>query len=198
MQWASNSTWVEPEIGNNIAICIRVIDLGTQKNEYQGKTTWKRQSMVIWELPEQKDGEEKPITISKFYTATLSEKSNLRHDLENWRGRPFTPEELGGFEVKNIIGKPCLLNLVRNDKGKVKIGAVSSILKGMPIPKPTHETYIYDLDAPDPKVWEMLSDGIKAIIERSRERTGEPESLQQGNITGDIAGIAPDDDGIPF
>ena len=75
MQWASNSNWVEPEIGNNIAICIRVIDLGTQKNEYQGKTTWKRQSMVIWELPEQKDGEEKPITISKFYNATLSEKS---------------------------------------------------------------------------------------------------------------------------
>ncbi len=138
MQWASNSTWVEPEIGNNIAICIRVIDLGTQKNEYQGKTTWKRQSMVIWELPEQKDGEEKPITISKFYTATLSDKSNLRHDLENWRGRPFTPEELNGFEVKNIIGKPCLLNLVRNDKGKVKIGAVSFILKGMTAPKPEY------------------------------------------------------------
>ena len=197
MQWASNSNWVEPEIGNNIAICIRVIDLGTQKNEYQGKTTWKRQSMVIWELPEQKDGEEKPITISKFYNATLSEKSNLRHDLENWRGRPFTPEELGGFEVKNIIGKPCLLNLVRSDKGKVKIGAVSSVPKGMTIPKRTHETFIYDLDAPDPDVWEALSDGIKSMIERSRERTGEPEQPQQ-HTNGAASSIAPSDDEIPF
>jgi hypothetical protein len=154
--------------------------------------------MVIWELPDQKDGEEKPITISKFYTATLSDKSNLRHDLENWRGRPFTPEELGGFEVKNIIGKPCLLNLVRNDKGKVKIGAVSSILKGMSVPKPTHATYIYDLDAPDPDVWEMLSDGIKSMIERSRERSGEADSSQAATIDAPARGQQDDDDGIPF
>lgn len=200
-KWAATpSTWQEPEIGNTPAICIRVIDLGTQKKEYQGKESWKRQSMIIWELPGQLDSEGKPLTISKFYTASLGDKANLRHDLENWRGRPFTAEELQGFEQKNILGKPCLLNLIRNDKNKVTIGSVSSIVKGMSIPsRPVHEMYIYDLDAHDEAVWQKLSDGIKAMILKSREKQGIPaDQVYEGTMPADLPAPPDDDDIIPF
>jgi len=35
-----------------------------------------------------------PMSISKNYTASLSDMATLREDLKNWRGRDFTPEEL--------------------------------------------------------------------------------------------------------
>lgn len=172
-KWAANtSSWVEPEIGNEAAICIRIIDLGTQMKEYQGKQSWKRQAMIVWELPGQLDGDGKPLTISKFYTASLGDKANLRHDLENWRGRPFTPEELKGFEQKNILGKPCLLNLIQNDKGKVVVGSVSAIPKGFTVPpQAVHECFIYSLDEHDEAIWDKLSDGIKGLIMKSKEKS---------------------------
>ena len=66
-----NSTgFTQPEVGVHEARCVKVIDLGTQKSTFEGETTWKRQVMLIWELPEQlKDG--MPLTISKFYNLSL-------------------------------------------------------------------------------------------------------------------------------
>ena len=101
---------------------MRIIDLGTQKGDYQGQVTRKRQNLITWELPNSKmetgEFEGQPFLISKFYTASLGEKANLRRDLVNWRGREFSPEELAGFDHKNILGKCCMLSITANDKGK--------------------------------------------------------------------------------
>lgn len=180
MQWSaqSNSTWTQPEVGNWPATCIRIIDLGTQQREYQGKESWRRQSLIIWELDGQQDSEGKPLTISKAYTSSLGEKANLRKDLESWRGRKFTDEELAGFNVRKILGAPCLLNLitVQGKKGdKVVIASISALPKGMPSPSaPMNEQYIYSLEEHDPSVWDKLSDGIKNWINRSQERAQAP------------------------
>lgn len=200
MEWTanSNSSWTQPETGNWPATCIRIIDLGTQEREYQGKTSYRRQSLIIWEIAGQADSEGRPLTISKAYTASLGEKANLRKDLESWRGRPFTSEELGGFNVKNILGKPCLLNLieVQGQKGaKVVIAAISSLPKGMPAPAaPVNEQYIYSLDDHDPLVWDKLSSGIQNWINRSRERA------ETGALTPSVAPTTKvvNDDDIPF
>lgn len=171
-KWSAKpSTWVEPEPGNEPAICIRVIELGTQKKEFKGKESWKRQCMIQWELPDQTDLEGRPLIISKFYTSSLSDKANLRLDLQNWRGRPFTPDELEGFEQKNVLGKPCMLNLIRGENGRIKVGSISPLSRNHPeIGEPVNDTYIYDIDEHDEDVWDRLSDGIKALISKSRER----------------------------
>ena len=67
---SSNETPRFPSVsvGVHKARCIKVIDLGTQKNDYQGQISWKRTVLIIWETPEELDGEGKPMTISKFYT----------------------------------------------------------------------------------------------------------------------------------
>ena len=56
--------------GVHNARCVRVIDLGTQRNDYGGNITYKRQVLVIWEIPEQITNDQ-PMTISKFYTLSL-------------------------------------------------------------------------------------------------------------------------------
>src|SRR5262245_35658388 len=94
-------------IGNHLGRCVGMIDIGTQQVEYLGKTTHARKIVVRFELPNElvSEGEfaGKPFIVSKFYTASIGEKANLRKDLVSWRGREFTDEELRGFEVKNIL-----------------------------------------------------------------------------------------------
>lgn len=199
MQWSakSESTWKQPEVGNWPATCIRIIDLGTQEREYQGKTSYRRQSLIIWEIDGQVDDQGMPITISKAYTASLGDKANLRKDLESWRGRPFTADELAGFDVKNLLGKSCLLNLIKvqGQKGeKVVISTISALPKGMPAPNaPTHSQYIYSLDDHDVSIWDSLSDGIKAWINRSQERS-QPQIAPSIATTTKVV----NEDDIPF
>jgi hypothetical protein len=74
--------------------------------------------------------------VSKFYTLSLGDKANLRKDLENWRGKAFSAEELDGFDVQALIGANCMLNIVEydkrdNTKGQA-IGSISKLMKGLP------------------------------------------------------------------
>jgi len=75
-----------------------------------------------------------PYTVSSRYTASLHEKSRLRADLQSWRGRAFSAEELAAFDLEKLIGVGCLLNVVhtaRNGKQYADIVAI------MPLPKQT-------------------------------------------------------------
>jgi len=150
-----------------------MIDLGTQKGEYQGRATSKRQIILAWELPLElmSEGESanKPFFVSKFYTASLNEKATLRHDLANWRGRDFTPEELGGFDSKNLIGKTCMLSITLSDKGKAKVTGVMALPKGTQVPVQVNPSVYFSLDEFNLHVFEAISDGIKKMIVLSPE-----------------------------
>lgn len=202
-KWSDSGAkeWEQPETGNQVARCIRVIELGTQKKEYQGQTSWKRQTLVVWELPDNlmTYGEHagKPFTISQFYTASLGEKANLRRDLEGWRGKAFTQEELNGFDQRKIIGQPCMLNLIDRE-GKVRIGGVSSIPRGLQVPPQVNKSLFYDIDEHDATVWEELSDGIKKLIQQSKEWQERDAPLQPLNMRATVKSELNMDDPIPF
>lgn len=190
----------QPPVGSHASRCIRLIDIGTQKGEYQGQINYKRQFVLAWELPNEliTTGEykDKPFTVSKFYTASLNEKATLRKDLSNWRGRDFTEEELKGFALKNILGKACMLSVIHNEKGKARVSGVMQMPKGMPIPEQVSETVYFSLDEFDQKVYDSLSDGYKRMIELSPEyqhlKHGEsqsheaPSSANGNDFTDDI------------
>src|SRR6185295_11438565 len=91
--------------GTHMAVCYRVIDLGTQSGTYMGKPKSQHKILVSWELPDEKMKDGRPFTIGQRYTWSMSEKATLRKHLEAWRGVPFTDADFGvdGFDVKNII-----------------------------------------------------------------------------------------------
>lgn len=177
MKWKDNGggDFEQPPVGTHLAICTKIIDIGTQKGEYQGKATSRRQVIIGWELPHELMSEGdyagKPFVVSKFYTASLAEKATLRSDLKNWRGRDFTEAELAGFEARNILGKPCMLSLTENDKGKVRVTGVMAAPKGQQIPAPSNGAIYFSLEEGefDPRVFETLSEGIKKFIMASPE-----------------------------
>ncbi len=165
----------QPPVGTHLARCIRIIDIGTQKGEYQGKATFKRQVIIGWELPNELitegDYTGKPFAVSRFYTASLSEKANLRKDLQNWRGKDFSPQELMGFDPRNVLGKVCMVSLTENDKGKIKVTGIMAAPKGVDIPSQINPSIYFSLEPNeyDAKVFEALSDGYKRMIQISPE-----------------------------
>lgn len=120
-------------LGMHQAVCAFVEDLGMEMNPTSGKLQHK--AVIVWEINE-KMTNGAPFTVSQRYTVSLNEKANLRKVLESWRGRPFTAEELDGFDLEKLIGANCMLNLIEGTsaQGKkfTKIASVSPIIKGMP------------------------------------------------------------------
>lgn len=194
--------------GSHIARCIKLLDIGTQKGEWKGKPTHTHKIIIGWELPTalMTEGENagKPFVVSKFYTFTISEKSNLRPDLVSWRGREFTTEEENEFDMKNILGKPCMLSVTANDKGKSIVSAVMAMPKGMEAPPQFNPTAYLSLERGefDQKLFDSLSEKMQSMISDSPEwlELQEPDKVPptQNHDAKMPAGFDNFDDDIPF
>lgn len=191
--------------GTHLAVCYRFIDLGTQEVTWQGDTKHQRKVMISWELPNElmKTGDYagKPFTFHQRYTWSMSDKANLRHHLEAWRGKAFQDSDFGpgGFNIKNIIGKGCLLNLVEQEKGgKVytNLASVSALMRGMQTPQLVNEAVYFALTKDDFEaiVYDQLSERLKETIAASPEY----KKLMAPNEVEPERELEPLDDEIPF
>ena len=116
------------------AVCYDVWQLGWQRSEYKGEKIVAEKIVVGWEVNEpieKGDFAGKRLTINKFYTLSLSQKANLRKDLESWRGKAFTTTELRGFDVESLIGVNCMLSVIHSETGKAKISGISKLMNGL-------------------------------------------------------------------
>jgi len=122
------------EEGVHEAFCYGVIDLGTHYNDHFSKSV--RKVLIMWELKDlmievEEDGGtvEKPRVISKDYTLSLDQRAILRKDLESWRGKSFTAEELEGFDLENLIGVPASIQVIHKIReGKKPYAIVNNVL----------------------------------------------------------------------
>ena len=197
---------VQAPAGAHVARCIRVIDLGTQEKTFQNETKSAHQILITWELPTQlmSGGEHdgKPYTISQRYTASLSPKATLRKILESWRGRQFTEADLNGdgFNVSQIVGKPCLLNIVhveRGDKVYANIASVMQVPTGMPVPAQVNPSMFLSLSDFDASVFEALHDRIKETIRQSPEYKAASRG-EHNRVVHDNGDVETLDEDIPF
>lgn len=186
------STFKPVPPGSHLARCYRIIDLGTQKTTFNGESKFIKKVMFQFEVhSEDDDGPLKtdkgePMSISKNYTLSLSDKAVLRADLEAWRGREFTREELQGFELKNVLGAWCLITVTRatgNDgREYTNITGVSPVPKAMKqsLPTPFNQVGIFYIDDPDMEMFETLSERIRQKITETPEwksrKTPQPSS----------------------
>lgn len=200
--------------GMHLARCYRIVDLGTQQSEYMGVTKNLPKLMMQWEVHSEDDlgnplvtSKGEPMTISKNYTVSLSENSTLRKDLISWRGRDFTPEELKGFELGNVLGHWAMISVSRsvgnNGKEYTNINTINPVppnIKKQGLPEAYNSTQMFVLNDPDMSIWETLSDGLKAKIEKSPEW----QSRQVTHTAKPIQPVRPEakvdefEDDIPF
>jgi hypothetical protein len=145
-------TFTPAPAGVHQAVCVDVIDLGMVESNFNGEKKVQHKLKIVWQLNETNEEAGRRFTTSKRYTASLHEKSSLRKDLQGWRGRPFTPEELRGFDLDNVLGANCQLNVVHAEReGSMfaNVEAVMPLMKGMP--KIAPENYVREQDRkPEP------------------------------------------------
>jgi hypothetical protein len=154
--------------GTHRAVCVALIDLGTQHGEYQGQPNARNQVIIRWELSDELMSDGQPFVVSGFYTNSLSEKSKLRPLLESWRGRPFTAEELEGFDLQAILGKPCLLSVIHKE-GKARVSSAAALTKGMDKPVAKNDLQSFWIEEWDQGAFDGLPEGFKKINMQSDE-----------------------------
>lgn len=195
------------EAGTHPAICYGLVDLGMQYSEKYKNSSQK--VLLMWELPNEKieiDGEQKSRVISQTYTCSLNEKAVLRKDLASWRGRDFTDDELAEFDLRSVVGVPCLLSIIHRESGGstyANVGGVMKMPKGMPALVQTMETVIFDLDDSPLEDIEKLPQWVRDKIKASQ--TYKERIAGSGHLPGDpepgedeFPTMLEDDPEIPF
>jgi hypothetical protein len=198
--------------GLHLARCYRIIDLGTQKSEYEGKVNFLRKIKVVWEVHGTDDDgtpivtdKGEPFIITKDYTLSWGEKANLRKDLQAWRGKPFSEDEQRRFELKNVLDRWCMINVQHKPRrtgdgvyaNVMGVTPVASALKGTPMPKGFNPAQMFTLGEPDMDMFETFGDYLKEQIKQSPEWkalfASSPETKTSKGADDDFG-----DDEIPF
>jgi len=199
--------------GMHLARCYRVIDLGTQKTEWQGQTKSLPKVMIQFEVHSEDDAgnplvtaKGEPMSISKNFTVSLQDKATLRKDLVSWRGREFTKEEADGFHLKNVLGAWAMLSIAKSvgNNGKdytniMSINPVPPAIKKAGMPESHNQAMYFEIESPNMEMFRTFSDNLRAKIEQSPEwqaRQGNAPAKAPSASKG--SGFDDIDDDIPF
>lgn len=165
--------------GNYVAVCYRMLQIGTVDETFKGTTKRVPKVRIGWELSDEmkvwKEGDQpKPAVIEKEYTLFMNDKANLRKDLQSWRGAAWTDKEANDFDITKLIGAPCLLNIIHksNEAGTrtyEQIAGITPLPKSTPKPKQFNADQILQFDAWDERLFNDLPSFITDKIKTSNE-----------------------------
>lgn len=190
--------------GNYVAVCYKMLQIGTVDNTFQGVVSKKPMIRIGWELSDElkvwKEGEAaKPYVIDKEYNLFMTDKSNLRKDLQSWRGAAFTDKEATDFDITKLVGAPCLLNIIHkiNEAGTrtyEQIAGITPLPKSTPKPQMINPAQVLAFDEWDEHVFQSQPDFIKAKIQGSLEYQAmiNPHSDNVNQVPAEI------EDDLPF
>jgi hypothetical protein len=133
-----------------------------------------------------------------------SDKANLRLDLQAWRGKPFTQEEMRRFDLKNILGAWCMLNVIERQGSNGKtysnvqtITPVPSVMKQGGMPDGVNPLEIFNLSDPDMKLFDSFSKQLQEKIMQSPEWQKISGKTRSESDDSNFESVNVDDD-IPF
>lgn len=173
---ASNYDYEKPETGNQAAVLVAIVELGTVEKEFQGKKYKANEYYFCWELVTQKASDGKHPVIGRAYTASFTAKSNLRKLVEKWRGKPIGDDE--EFDLAVLLGRSCLLDVGESEDGKfarLDPLCVSALPKGMACPAAEHKPSQWEISGsqhlPEHLNWLpfLFGESIQDRIARSDE-----------------------------
>ena len=185
--------------GLHMARLYSIIDLGHQATEWAGETKIMHKVVFTWELHGEDDAgnplktdDGKPLIVSKRYTVSLGDQARLRQDLESWSNKKMSPEERKNFDLKNLLGKFCMVNITHSEDGKYAnisgISPVPSALRNVQ-PEGVNPTLHFWLNEFDQAKYDALPKYYKEKIAESSEWRGQKKAEPDSNDM-------PDD--IPF
>lgn len=155
-----------PPAGTYPAWCYSLIDIGIIETEYKGVKSKSHRIYITFEMPTIKasfseNRNPEPFVVGLELTLITSDRANLTKLVQNWRSKPFTPEEKRAFNPTVMVGKPALVNIIHKRKSNyanmnideitnentfLKFNGISSVPQGMQMPEKVNEAFIWDWD----------------------------------------------------
>lgn len=196
-----------------------LVDLGTQDAEFKkadgsgGVDKRKVRKVrlgfeILGKTADFGQGKQEPYVVGKDYTASFGgpeKPSNLLKDIQAWRGKPFSKDELVAFSLNKLVGVPAFVSVVveqskKNGNPYAKIHAISKLPSSITPPPGTLAPVVYNIQEGAGGVFNTLPEFIKERIMASDEwkaaiagaaKPSQPEPTKQE------ATPAPEDD-VPF
>jgi hypothetical protein len=210
-------------IGNHIARCYQLIDLGMQDDPRYGNASHKLR--FAWELCEELHdfgkGKKEPYSVSMQVNFFIGRNSNFQKLLEGWKGGTFTDAELENFELKKLVGKSCMVNVVHatvGDRDYANVASVSPVPAKWRdrVPAMVNNPLYFEVEmGPTSKEFRALPEFLQKIVEKCHEWRGQgalPSSAESDDPFADdeetskvnaeaqaaAKRIEPEEDDIPF
>lgn len=116
--------------GVHQAVCIKVIDWGTQSGSYQGKPTKRRMLNVGFEItgPGMKTEKGDPYVNYKTYTFSVGKKANLAKDIKAWLG----VKDLAEYDFDGLLSKRAMVTISHKESEDGNVYANITNISGLP------------------------------------------------------------------
>ena len=176
---AGGSNYEPIPAGTYVARCYSMIHMGTVKESYMGEEKFVNKVRLTFELPTElkvfkEENGEQPQVISKEFTLSLGDKSNLRAFLNSWRGKALTEDECKSFDIAVLAGKACTLSIIHktskvSGKTYAEIASIGGVMKGMDVPALINPQMVFSVSNFDQVAYDSFPDFIKEKIASSQE-----------------------------
>ena len=116
----SDAKFTPHEAGQFVGQAVDVIALGEVVMDFPLKPKYLAQKCaIVFRTGEKNPDSGEFIDISREFTVSMGEKSNLRPFLESWRGKKYTPEEVdAGVPLDKLCGQWALLTIEQRSSNK--------------------------------------------------------------------------------
>jgi len=179
-------------MGNHLARCVKMIHIGTAEENIQGKIKKLNKVKLSFELPDEthvfkEERGAEPFMVSKDYTLSMSDKANLRKDLESWRGEPFTSKQADEFDITVLLGIPCMVNVMHktaksSGNNYVVVSSITPLPKRVECPEQVIPSFEFNYDDKFKNFDELdewTQNKIKETDEyKEKTATGEAEDIE--------------------
>ena len=142
--------------GNHLARCVKMVHIGTSEETIQGNVKKLNKVKLYWELPDEthvfkEENGAEPFMVSKEYTLSMSDRANLRKDLESWRGKGFTEKQAANFDITVLLGIPCMINVIHktskaSGNNYVVVSGITPLPKRVECPEQIIPSFEFNFD----------------------------------------------------
>lgn len=120
--------------GQFLAQCVDTIDLGERPESFTGKPTkLAHKCAIVFRTGERNEETGEYIDVAREFTVSMGDLANLRKFLEQWRGKPYTPEQIEeGVPLHKLTGNHALVTVAHKVSGQNRTYANITACVGVP------------------------------------------------------------------
>ena len=119
--------------GQFVAQCVDTIDLGDKVEDFPNTPPKLAHKCALVFRTGEKNKAGEYIDVAREFTVSMGDLANLRKFLEQWRGKPYTPEQIdAGVPLDKLTGNNGLLTVAHRTSGKGRTYANITACVGIP------------------------------------------------------------------